>query len=92
MMPAIPLGAGRGRLCQSAALLRPLTRHALQFLAECLRDVAQLKMNFKHAVPAAEHVELFELLLVELLAVCLSMERSLHACCVVACETKPSFD
>eukprot|EP00439_Symbiodinium_sp_Y106_P018073 s5430_g2.t1 len=23
-------------------------RHALQFLAECLRDVAQLKMNFKH--------------------------------------------
>ncbi|CAE7452833.1 mms19 [Symbiodinium natans] len=23
-------------------------RHAIQFLAECLRDVAQLKMNFKH--------------------------------------------
>ena len=28
-----------------------LERHAIQFLAECLRDKAELKMNFKHVVP-----------------------------------------
>lgn len=28
-----------------------LRRHAIQFLAACLRDMNELKLNFKHVAP-----------------------------------------